>query len=182
MSSFIDQDRELNGDSRIWANWMSELSPTSCRNCVKQHGKIFEISVVYYTFWVNDHPNCNCIYVPMRTKRVGSVTNAGSRGVDVILFYGGQLPDFYIGKRAARREGWLRIDNRLSEVIPGRMIGGDVYQNRNGKLPSVPGRIWYEADINYVSGYRNRQRILYSNDGLMFATYDHYHTFYEITN
>ena len=37
-----------------------------------------------------------------------------------------------------------------------------------------------EADINYNKGKRNRQRILYSNDGLIFATYDHYQTFYEI--
>ena len=39
----------------------------------------------------------------------------------------------------------------------------------------------YEADINYDKGFRNRQRILYSNDGLIFVTYDHYQTFYEIT-
>ena len=41
--------------------------------------------------------------------------------------------------------------------------------------------MWYEADINYTGGYRNGHRILYSNDGLMFATYDHYETFYELT-
>ena len=39
---------------------------------------------------------------------------------------------------------------------------------------------WYEADINYTSGKRNKQRILYSNDGLIFVTYDHYRRFYEI--
>lgn len=53
--------------------------------------------------------------------------------------------------------------------------------NKAKKLPITPGRVWYEADINYEDGYRNRQRILYSNDGLIFASYDHYHTFYEIT-
>ena len=61
------------------------------------------------------------------------------------------------------------------------MIGGDVYKNKNGKLPTASGRIWYEADINYRAGFRNTERILYSNDGLLFVTYDHYHTFYEIT-
>ena len=38
--------------------------------------------------------------------------------------------------------------------------------------------------INYGlknSGKRNRQRIVYSNDGLIFVSYDHYQTFYEIT-
>ena len=67
-------------------------------------------------------------------------------------------------------------------MLPGKMIGGAVYKNKDGKLPQSPGRVWYEADINYGGGKRNRQRIVYSNDGLMFATYDHYQTFYEITN
>ncbi|MBQ1250923.1 MAG: hypothetical protein IIY00_04930 [Clostridia bacterium] len=42
--------------------------------------------------------------------------------------------------------------------------------------------MWYEADINYDSkiGYRGTDRILFSNDGLIFVTYDHYHTFKEI--
>lgn len=69
----------------------------------------------------------------------------------------------------------------MDEVLPNAMIGGDVYKNNGGKLPNAPGRVWYEADINYNGGYRNRERILYSNDGLIFATYDHYQTFYEIT-
>ncbi len=68
----------------------------------------------------------------------------------------------------------------LSMVLPNKMIGGDVYNNREGKLPSKNGRVWYEADINYKSGYRNDSRILYSNDGLIFVTYDHYKTYKEI--
>lgn len=40
------QDRDLQGNSRNWANWMSELLPTSCKYCVEQHGKIFDISVL----------------------------------------------------------------------------------------------------------------------------------------
>ena len=63
----------------------------------------------------------------------------------------------------------------------GKMIGGNVYHNKEKKLPDISGRVWYEADINYTEGFRNRQRILYSNDGLIFVTYDHYQTFYEIT-
>lgn len=54
------------------------------------------------------------------------------------------------------------------------------YKNRDKRLPDVPGRIWYEADINYSFGYRGGERIPYSNDGLIFATYDHYATFVEI--
>lgn len=60
------------------------------------------------------------------------------------------------------------------------MIGGNIFQNRDEKLPVEDDRIWYEADINYTSGYRTKARIVFSNDGLIFVTYDHYHTFYEI--
>lgn len=55
-----------------------------------------------------------------------------------------------------------------------------LYYNRNGHLPSAAGRTWYEADIDYTRGYRNSSRILFSNDGLIFVTYDHYGTFCEI--
>lgn len=48
------------------------------------------------------------------------------------------------------------------------------------KLPEKYGRIWYEADVNYTGGYRNGERIVYSNDGLIFYTNNHYETFYEI--
>ena len=60
------------------------------------------------------------------------------------------------------------------------MIFGGIYKNRDDKLPQDTGRIWYEADINYIHGYRNNERILFSNDGLIFVTYDHYKTFKEI--
>jgi len=53
------------------------------------------------------------------------------------------------------------------------MYGGDVYNNDDRKLPHKIGRIWHEADINYTPGKRNRHRILWSNDGLIFVTYDH---------
>ena len=68
----------------------------------------------------------------------------------------------------------------LRKAIPGASIGGNVYYDYGNKLPQKPGRVWYEADINYTGGYRNQHRIIYSNDGLMFATYDHYETFYEL--
>ena len=62
----------------------------------------------------------------------------------------------------------------------GSQFFGGIYQNDDKYLPDKYGRIWYEADINYKSGKRNSQRIVWSNDGLIFVTYDHYQTFYEI--
>lgn len=60
------------------------------------------------------------------------------------------------------------------------MITMGKYLNIDNHLPDAPGRIWYEADINYYDGRRNKHRVLWSNDGLIFVTYDHYHTFYEV--
>ena len=60
------------------------------------------------------------------------------------------------------------------------MIFGGEYKNVNGHLPVKSSRIWYEADINYTIGFRGPDRILFSNDGLVFVTYDHYLTFCEI--
>ncbi|MBR2971809.1 MAG: hypothetical protein IKC61_02640 [Clostridia bacterium] len=47
-------------------------------------------------------------------------------------------------------------------------------------LPAKIGRTWQEADFDYLRGYRNSRRILYSNDGLIFVSYDHAKTFYEL--
>ncbi len=60
------------------------------------------------------------------------------------------------------------------------MLARGTYYNDDGHLPTLKGRIWNEADINYKSAKRNSQRIIWSNDGLLFVTYDHYKTFFEI--
>lgn len=175
------QDRDLRGNSTKWANWMSVLLPNTCRTCVENHGRIVDISILKSKEEVAAHRNCQCLYVPMRTKLVGFVTDLGLEGADVSLADFGMLPSYYITKKEARRFGWKDWKGNLNDVLPGKMIGGDIYKNIEKKLPIAPGRVWYEADINYEEGFRNRERILYSTDGLMFATYDHCQTFYEIT-
>lgn len=90
------------------------------------------------------------------------------------------MPDYYISKKDAYLEGWKNNEQNLSTVLPGYCIGGDIYYNAEGKLPHAKNRVWFEADIDYTLGKRNSKRILYSNDGLMFVTYNHYETFVEI--
>ncbi|MBT2770867.1 hypothetical protein J7J47_01300 [Halomonas sp. ISL-60] len=91
-----------------------------------------------------------------------------------------ELPENYITKREARDLGWNPSEGNLEKVAPGKSIGGDVFQNREGLLPKKKGRTWYEADINYSGGTRGSDRILYSNDGLIYKTTDHYRTFEQI--
>ena len=88
-----------------------------------------------------------------------------------------QLPGYYIKKNEAREKGWEAAAGNLCEVLPGKAIGGDVFSNREGGLPTAEKRKWFEADLNYKCGRRNADRLLYSSDGLIYVTHDHYKTF-----
>ena len=125
------------------------------------------------------HPNCKCYIEKVTAIAAGTATNAGSDGVDQYVVLHGELPPCYLTQDEAKNLGWKKWLGNLAEILPGRMIGGDVYKNRDKRLPTAEGRIWYEADFDYVSGFRNGCRLLYSNDGLLFVTYDHYLTFSE---
>jgi len=92
----------------------------------------------------------------------------------------GELPDNFITKKEAEKLGWVANQGNLHEVAPGKSIGGDRFGNREKLLPDKKGRIWYEADINYTSGYRGKDRIVFSNDGLIYKTEDHYESFEQI--
>ena len=56
--------------------------------------------------------------------------------------YFGKLPEYYLTKQEAKINGWRPAIGNLDEAAPGKMIGGDVYKNRNGHLPSAEGRVW----------------------------------------
>ncbi|MCW7761765.1 barnase [Photorhabdus luminescens] len=88
-----------------------------------------------------------------------------------------KLPDIYITKMQARDLGWNAKQGNLCQVLPGRAIGGDKFTNREKKLPMKPKRQWFEADVNYRCGHRGSDRLLYSSDGLIYLTLDHYRSF-----
>lgn len=88
-----------------------------------------------------------------------------------------QLPAYYLRKGDARKQGWDPAKGNLCQVLPGRAIGGDRFSNREGGLPDKNGRRWFEADVNYQCGRRGTDRMLYSSDGLIFVTRDHYRHF-----
>ncbi len=87
------------------------------------------------------------------------------------------LPSNFITKNEAKELGWVSSKGNLPEVAPGKSIGGDKFGNREGLLPKKDGRQYYECDIDYVKGTRNSKRIVFSNDGLVYYTEDHYNTF-----
>ena len=89
----------------------------------------------------------------------------------------GHLPDNYIRKSEARDLGWDAGKGNLWDVAPGMSIGGDRFGNREGNLPDKKGRKYYECDINYEGGYRGGERIVYSDDGDIYYSEDHYDNF-----
>lgn len=91
----------------------------------------------------------------------------------------GHLPSNYITKKEAEALGWN--GGSLKDVAPGKCIGGDRFGNYEGSLPAKKGRTYYECDIDTLN-WKNRgsRRIIYSNDGLIFYTGDHYETFEQL--
>jgi RHS repeat-associated protein len=91
----------------------------------------------------------------------------------------GQLPSNYVTKAVAEQNGY-RPGRALNNYVPGGQLGGDVFQNTTKILPDAPDRIWYEADVGLINTKsRSKQpgtRLLYSNDGQMYISTDHYET------
>jgi len=88
-----------------------------------------------------------------------------------------KLPKNYITKKEAKNLGWESREGNLWDVTDKKSIGGDKFGNREGKLPEKEGRQYYECDINYEGGHRGAERLVYSNDGLIYYTEDHYDSF-----
>ena len=87
------------------------------------------------------------------------------------------LPDNFITKKEAKKLGWESKEGNLGEVAPGKSIGGDYFGNYEELLPEEDGRDYYECDIESDGGYRGAKRIVFSNDGLIYYTEDHYESF-----
>ena len=166
--------------SENWVTWKTNIGPRTCIECLLRDSKIFSLDELIQKNIPPLHPNCRCERKPMQTVVAGTATDLGANGADWWIKYLQELPEYYILKDDAEELGWDRWKGNLSEVLPGCMIYGGVYKNKKGILPQKEGRIWHEADINYAGGYRNDERLVFSNDGLIFVTRDHYKTFAEI--
>ncbi len=96
------------------------------------------------------------------------------------LFTYGRLPGNFLTKKEAQALGWDSRYNYVGDVAPGMSIGGDYFGNYEQKLPTAKGRKYYECDCNYTGTRRGAERIIFSNDGLVYYTADHYETFTEM--
>lgn len=133
---------------------------------------------------LTDSPTSAPTATPVRTEKPTAAPKqtaiTAPQDIADYIFAHGTLPDNFLTKNEARQLGWDSSKNYVSDVAPGYSIGGDKFGNYEGLLPDASGRKWYEADANYTAGPRGAERILYSSDGLVYYTNDHYQTFMEM--
>ena len=114
------------------------------------------------------------------TKQESAIDENGSydskEEVALYIHTYGKLPGNYITKKEAQALGWS--GGSLSDYAPGKCIGGSYFGNYEKQLPEKNGRKYYECDIDTLgASKRGAKRIIYSNDGLIYYTGDHYETF-----
>lgn len=142
-------------------------------------GLLFGMSVMYlYNNFIAEKK------APVKTDNVSKALKNQSDRIDeltkenTVINYvkqNHQLPDYYITKNEAKKSGWNPCEGNLCEVLPGKAIGGDYFGNREGKLPK--GVKYFEADVNYNCGNRNGDRIVFTKNGEVYLTKNHYKSF-----
>lgn len=111
---------------------------------------------------------------PAALDEGGEYTSA--EDVALYLHLYAHLPQNFITKKDARALGWN--GGGLDDYADGKCIGGDRFGNYEGLLPDAPGREYHECDIDTLHAVsRGAKRIVYSNDGLIYYTEDHYESF-----
>ena len=89
----------------------------------------------------------------------------------------GELPGNYVTKAEAEDAGWTggSVERWTGE---GTALGGSYFGNYEGLLPKEQGRTYAECDVDTVGeNSRGAKRIVFSNDGLIYYTEDHYESF-----
>ena len=130
------------------------------------------------TGWTNPTETQKPTESPKPTlDRNGSYTTKEDVALYIHLY--GELPSNFITKAEAEDLGWS--GGGLEKYAPGKCIGGDRFGNYEGLLPKAPGRTWTECDIDTLGkSSRGAKRIVFSNDGLIFFTDDHYESFTQL--
>ena len=113
---------------------------------------------------------------PAEQKLDKNGTYTSKEDVALYIHQYGELPQNFITKAEAQKLGWT--GGSLEKYAPGKCIGGDNFGNYEGLLSKKSGRKYTECDIDTLgASSRGAKRIVFSNDGLIYYTDDHYATF-----
>ena len=112
------------------------------------------------------------VYVEPLLDKAGTYTSKEDVALYIHIY--GQLPSNFITKKEAKKLGWS--GGGLEDYAPGMCIGGDYFGNYEGLLPE--DREYRECDIDTLGkSSRGAKRIVYSDDGYIYYTEDHYESF-----
>lgn len=158
-------EKEEIPDNCFVRNFASDSVDEYCYVCAltKEEAKEEEIPA---SFTVNDYE----IMVIVEEESYSSCDE-----VAAYLYYFEELPINYITKTKAKKLGWVAEKGNLWDVTDHMSIGGGGFNNNEGILPD--GTKYYECDIDYNGGTRNGLRIVYSQDGAIYYSSDHYRNF-----
>ena len=116
---------------------------------------------------------------PEKKPDVNGTNYTTKEDIALYLHVYGKLPSNFITKDQASALGWS--GGGLDKYQNGACIGGDVFRNSEKLLPVKKGRTWYECDVETLHAKeRGAKRIVYSDDGLIYYTEDHYATFTQL--
>lgn len=172
----FDTFEPVTQESKNWKRWVTHIGPRTCAYCYSRNGVILPIDEDAV---IPVHPNCHCALSTNIAIVAGNATKDGENGADYWLKHYGKLPDYYVSREEYIKAGW-KSGKPPVKWFPDKMMIGGIFNNNKNRLPNKAGRIWTEVDINYYEGRRNSHRLYYSNDGLIFVSYDHGITLYEI--
>ena len=151
----------------------------SAINTFKKIVRLIVVLIFIWTiFWFQNKDNQLNIKpnVPQQTLIDENGSYFDKENVALYIDTYGHLPNNYVTKKEAEKAGWS--GGSVEQYLPGKAIGGDIFSNREKLLPIKEGRIYYECDIDTAGkSSRGEKRIVFSNDGLIYYTDDHYESF-----
>ncbi len=137
---------------------------------------IFSIIIIFAALWAKAY----FLDDPQKQQQIETIEEDqyyyDKDNVALYLHTYNHLPYNYITKQEAKQAGWE--GGSVEVYLPDKAIGGDEFSNYEQLLPIAEGRIYYECDIDtHGKDSRGAKRIIFSNDGLIYYTDDHYESF-----
>ena len=133
-----------------------------------------------YSFVVKESGSADSTSISTTTPSPASSQYTSRDEVAKFICDNGYLPPNYVSKNEGKRLYEAKTGNTFTKwnfnpmTTLGVMIGGDDFQNREGRLP--PGD-YREADVDYFAENRGTKRLVYTSGCNIYYTSDHYGSF-----
>lgn len=137
-----------------------------------------------YSFVVKESGSAGSTSISTTASSPASSQYTSRDEVAKFICENGHLPSNYVSKSEGKRLYEAKTGNTFTKwnfnplTTLGVMIGGDDFQNREGRLP--PGD-YREADVDYFAENRGTKRLVYTSGCIIYYTSDHYGSFTKLS-